>query len=35
MRAPAGRSLPLTVDGTVTALDPGATHAGALVLTVD
>ena len=35
VQAPSGQSLTLTVDGTATALDPGATYSGALTLTVD
>ena len=35
VQAPSGKSLTLTVDGTATALDPGATYSGALTLTVD
>ena len=34
VRAPSGKSLTLTADGTVTALTPGATYSGALTLTV-
>ncbi|MFG2967610.1 hypothetical protein ACGFZS_30500 [Streptomyces sp. NPDC048288] len=33
VRAPAGRTLTLTVDGTATALTPGTTYTGALTLT--
>ncbi|MFJ8109598.1 hypothetical protein [Streptomyces sp. NPDC096132] len=34
VKAPRGRTVTLTVDGTVTALTPGSTYAGALALTV-
>ncbi|MFF4658815.1 hypothetical protein [Streptomyces sp. NPDC001381] len=34
VKAPRGRTVTLTVDGTVTALTPGSTYTGALTLTV-
>ena len=34
VQAPPGKSLSLAVDGTATALTPGSSHSGALVLTV-
>ncbi|MEU6254723.1 hypothetical protein [Streptomyces sp. NPDC047043] len=34
VQAPPGRSLSLTVDGTTSALTPGSSHSGALVITV-